>query len=119
LVGSKRLSDAAVLHHDEGDAVGQPPVFVRSRSVKIERAVYQGSVDGDDFDIGICADLLDQSCTDTAPPRTGQSITEFEDNRLRCEKWSLGASDKGRCALMISIIVVHERQPIARINKPN
>lgn len=45
LVGGEGVGDAAVLHDDEGDAVGQAPGLIRPGPVEIEGTLRQGAID--------------------------------------------------------------------------
>ena len=41
LIAGQRICYSFVLHYDEGDTVGQSPIFVRTRSVTLQSAVKQ------------------------------------------------------------------------------
>ncbi len=41
LIAGQRICYSFVLHYDEGDTVGQSPIFVRTRGVTLQSAVKQ------------------------------------------------------------------------------
>jgi hypothetical protein len=44
------FSDLALIHHDEGEAVGQTPFFIEPRHVKVHGSIDQLGTEGHDFD---------------------------------------------------------------------
>ncbi len=68
-----------LLHHNEGNAVGQSPVFVGARLVKVEDLCKEGGIDADDSDV-IGALALLNKLNGTVAIEATEGVTDFDQN---------------------------------------
>ena len=80
-IAGDSINQILLLHHDEGNAVRQSPVFVSARLIQIESLCQECRIDADDLDVVGAVTLLNKlNCTATIKPTQG--ISYFDQNSL-------------------------------------
>lgn len=85
LVICESISEPLIFHHHKGNAVDEPPRFVRAIPIKVESAVEEGG--GDAYYLDTCFDpqsLDDRDCT--FPTVSCLPVAEFHQHCIGCHE---------------------------------
>lgn len=121
LVASQRLDDASIAHDDEGNVVGQRPVFVRARGVKRDGHFRQRPRRGHDADSGAGLDVAIEIHETLAVADFAQTIGEFGDDPVGGDAEEAGVAAVSDGALMqwIGAVENGEKEKSVREDRPH
>lgn len=60
MVAGQRIGQTPILHHGEGDAIGEGPLLVQPGEIEIAAAGEEGGGGGDDFDVPLRLQAFDE-----------------------------------------------------------
>jgi hypothetical protein len=109
--------DSALVHHDEGDAIGERPPFVRALAIQPQPKFKELVISFDNFHGGICSEVTDEQVDISSLLCFGKSIGDFEEGVFRRHERCILGGTGGDGLLVVGVSAVQERNEIERVGE--
>ena len=94
MIRRQLLRQAAALHNDERQTVGQAPVLVGSVAIKLDSSDHQLALEWHYFDTRICTDTQTARCGNLRRAHVRHGVEPFQENSPRCQDRAPGSDHK-------------------------